>query len=290
MEGTLQLADCPLLVLSCDAYCDLWEPFFGLLRLHWPDCPMEIFLGAETVEFNAPNVRTLLSGPGKDWSQRVIWYLEQIEKPFVLVMLEDFFLRQRVSNSMIGECLEFANMNRAIQVRLIPRPKPTVPISGEKLIGVSEKGSPYRLCTQAAIWNRLSLIGLLHEGESIWDFERNGNVRASSYDTGFYSVWRQALPYGGFLSHHVIEKGCWLGHQKWIFGRRNLGCDFSKRATLPLVQTVIYQFANGMNRALDIFPWKLKAGIKRSIRLFLGPLLGGSFERLSKSAADQKRS
>ena len=43
--------DCTLLVNSCDAYSDLWEPFFKMLGVHWPDCPYPIVLNTESKAF-----------------------------------------------------------------------------------------------------------------------------------------------------------------------------------------------------------------------------------------------
>jgi hypothetical protein len=282
---TVQTTECSLLVLSCDAYSDLWKPFFNLLGANWPDCPMQIYLGAEELEFRHPDVVTLLAGRGKDWSRGVIFYLEQLKTPYVLLMLEDFFLRSPVSNSEIKSCLEFAASNAATQVRLIPRPKPTRRIDNQRIIGESEKGSPYRLCTQAAIWNRVELIGLLRVGESIWEFERNGNLRCQNLNSGFYSVWKPVLPYGGLLAHHVVEKGNWLWHQKWIFGRKSIGCDFTRRPVLPFGRTVIYHLANGTDRALDVFPWKVKAVIKRRLKVILKPIFPRILDRLGKPPA-----
>ncbi len=36
-----------VLINSCDAYSDLWEPFFKLFSIYWPDCPYEIVLNTE---------------------------------------------------------------------------------------------------------------------------------------------------------------------------------------------------------------------------------------------------
>jgi hypothetical protein len=198
-------------------------------------------------------------------------------------MLDDFFLRKTVSTSEVIQCLEFARSHNAIQVRLIPLPGPTVFVNDETFIGECPHGLPYRLNSQGAIWDRAKLIKLLRPGESIWQFEHNGNQRAMAYPSGFYSVRRAVLHYQGLFAHHVIEKGKWFPHEKWIFRRQNVSCDFSRRPTLSWTQTAIYQSAVTLDRVLAIFPWRVKSWLKQSLKGILRPILYKQFSRMHGS-------
>lgn len=275
--------DCALLVLSCDAYADLWPPFFTLLRRYWPDCPFPIYLGTGEASPAPAGVIVLCSDGGKDWSRCLLNYLDALPQSHVLLMLDDFFLRDPVLNEEILYCLRFAQIRKAIQLRLIPRPKPTDRLTNEKNIGISTPGSPYRLSTQAAIWDRRELRALLRENESIWEFEHNGNTRATALLSGFYSVWRPVLPYQGLLAHHVIQKGQWLPHEKWIFSRQNIGCDFSLRSTLSWRQTVFYHLVVMIDGLLEILPWRGKARIKRFLKYILRPFVGRALDSLGQT-------
>jgi hypothetical protein len=268
--------------MSCGAYQDLWSPFFTLLDRHWPLCPFAVYLGAEEKGWENPNVRILnAEAGGRDqWSRQLIHYLQQLPCPYVLMMLDDFFLRSAVATSDVLHCLEFAQRRQAIQTRLVPRPAPTNRLPGEALIGECAPGLPYRLSTQAAIWNRVGLIELLRPRESIWEFEHNGNRRALALPHGFYSVWRPVLPYQGILAHHVIEKGKWLPHERWIFGRLRIGCDFTRRGTLSWGQTILYHAAQMLGRVLDILPWRTRTKVKSTIKRVLGPLLKKQIARM----------
>jgi len=261
---------CSLLVLSCDAYRDLWPPFFNILQRHWPDCPFPIYLGAGDCSVADEGVTTLSSPAGKDWSSCVLDYLTRIPTDYVLVMLDDFFLRKRVKNAMINRCLAFAQKFDAYQLRLIPRPGPTKKIAGERSIGLLEPGSRYRISAQAAIWNRLALMRLLRPGETAWEFENNAAERVYSDFTKHYAVWRAVLPYEGFLAHHVIEKGRWLPHEKWIFGRQNIGCDFSDRATLGWGQTFQCHLAGVIAGGLRLLPPAWGESLRLLIRRIAG--------------------
>jgi hypothetical protein len=132
---------------------------------------------------------------------------------------------------------------------------------------------------QAAIWDRRGLAGLLKNGESIWDFEHNVNLRAAAQSHGFYSVWRPVLPYEGLFAHHVVEKNRWLPHEKWIFARAYIGCDFTRRATLSWPEALLCQLARTMDRSLAWLPWRTKRQVKQRLRAMLEPCFR---ERLQK--------
>jgi hypothetical protein len=46
--------DLTILVNSCDAYEDLWYPFFELFRINWPNCKYDIVLNTETKSYTHP--------------------------------------------------------------------------------------------------------------------------------------------------------------------------------------------------------------------------------------------
>jgi hypothetical protein len=287
LKDSAEGADCSLLVISCDAYSDLWGPFFKLLRRHWPDCPFPVFFGSGTLACDEPGVTTLFSNGGVDWSQCVVDYLAELKTDYVLIMLDDFFLRKKVSNEAILHCLAFARRHQAIQVRLAPRPGPTAAVAGEPHIGHCDRDLPYRLSTQPAIWHRTSLMDLLRPGESIWKFEHAGNDRARAMERGFYAAKRVMLPYIGLLSHHVVEKGRWLPFERWIFGRQNLGCDFARRKTMPLSSALVYQTVLAVDSALGLLPWRMKSALKKGGKRLLAPLLHRQFEKMSGSRSSQ---
>ena len=288
MASPVQSIDCALLVMSCDAYSDLWTPFFSLLNRHWPDCPLPVYIGTGTLSCGFPGVSVLKSDGGRDWSKCFKDCLEQLGTKYVLVTLDDFFLRRAVPTNEVLRCLRFAEATDAIQVRLIPRPRPTNRLPHEKLIGECAPGSPYRLCMQAAIWNRMKLLELLCSGESIWEFEHNGNARVSKTPGGFYSVWHSVLPYQGFFAHHVVEKGKWLPHEKWIFARQKIGCDFSQRDTLPWSRTLFYHLAQIVDRMLDLLPWRAKLRSKRLLKIMLRPFIGHAIDHLGQTPVSSR--
>ena len=41
------MKDVSVLVMSCDAYSDIWEAFNTLFKRYW-DCPYKVYFGTET--------------------------------------------------------------------------------------------------------------------------------------------------------------------------------------------------------------------------------------------------
>src|SRR5687767_11173207 len=92
---------CSLLVPSCDSYSDLWRPFWTLFWRYWPDCPFPAHLGSNVERFDDVRVTTVTAGGGNNWTNRVREQVEALSTPYVLLMLEDFFLRAPVPTSRV---------------------------------------------------------------------------------------------------------------------------------------------------------------------------------------------
>jgi len=252
---------CAIVVPSCDAYSDLWAPFFCLFFRHWPDCPFKVYLGSNTLSFADSRAAVLKSGHGLDWATNSLDYLGQIREPVVLLWLEDFFLRSQVNSGAVsGIYREFCRRD-AHMFRLVRRPGPTS-LLPEGCFGPIRPGTPYRVSTQAAFWRRETLMSLIQPGESIWQFERAGSVRSNSYADGFYAVARDVVPY----KHHVVQQGQWFPWEAWRFSRLNVGCDFSKRPIMPMRKASAWLVRKAVSVLAESF--HLRAPLRRAVLRF----------------------
>lgn len=275
---------CAVLVSSCDAYADLWPPFFHLWRRHWPDCPFPVYLGSGEADPRLPGVTALRSTGGRDWSRCLLEHLEQVPAEHVLLTLDDFFLRRRVDTAAVQEALAFAVSRRAVQVRLNPRPSPRRSDPTDGPCRELPPGTPLRFALQAAIFHRESLGRLLRAGESIWESEGNGNGRAAALPGGFYTVRRAVLPYEGWLTHHVIEKGRWFPHERLRYAWAGIGCDFSRRGTLPLLDALLYQSAMVAHGFVNLLPPRARARTGACLKAAAARLFPGRVRRMGGKA------
>lgn len=229
-KQSLMQGNCAVLVSSCDAYADLWLPYFTLFERHWSSCPWPCYLMSNEKDFVHPALNGVLkTSKTGSWSDNMQEALQKIEAPYLLFTLEDFFLQAKVNSIKIEKALHFAQSHQAHCVRLVPNPGPQQALENESSFGILVPGAAYRVSTQAAIWRRESLLTLLKEGESIWEFELNGTKRSESlFFDGFYGSTGTLLPY----FHHVIERGKWFPWEKWKFTRHEIGCEFAARPSM----------------------------------------------------------
>ncbi|WP_414660871.1 hypothetical protein [Horticoccus sp. 23ND18S-11] len=249
--------DCAVLVPSCDAYSDLWTPFFTLFFRHWPDCPFKIYLGSNSLPFPNPRVTVLTSVHGAKWAERTADHLAQIAEPNVLLCLEDFFLRHRVDTAAVLALYQEFRTREAAMLRLVRRPGPTTRIEGTNF-GPVTPGTPYRVSTQAAFWQRSVLCELIVPGETIWAFEHAGSIRSDRRSDGFYAVTRDVLPY----KHHVVERGRWFPWEARRFGRMKIGCDFTRRPIMPAGPALRWLALKAKDTVLAPLPTRARARLR----------------------------
>ena len=138
-----------ILVLSCDKYEPLWKPFFKLLDKYYKDHP-KAYLLTETKKckyYDTINVDSEI------WTERFRKALEQIDDDNVLVMLDDFFIRQKVDSDRINK-LKFTDDIICYNFELDYR---------EPLIRLNEwdiqkNNQVYLNSCQPTLWNRKLLI------------------------------------------------------------------------------------------------------------------------------------
>ena len=96
--------DYSILVLSCDKYEPCWRPFFKLLDKYWEGHP-SVYLVTESKKCEYCNTININSDI---WSRRFLGALREIESDYVLVMLDDFFIRDYVDIDRIDN-IEFTS-------------------------------------------------------------------------------------------------------------------------------------------------------------------------------------
>ncbi len=232
---------CTVLVNSCDLYEEAWKPFFELFRRFWPNCPFDIVLATQTKTFDAPYVKTVHTNEGV-WSQRINNALRQINTPFVLLFLEDYFLLAPVKQA---EFLDYFNMAindenlGAIFFNRIGGYR----IPSDKYIGLYDMNKTnvvkYHLNCQISLWNKKIFEEATLPLMSPWDFELEGFSRVSENvrNKGFYCSQTtvhtkiQETDIFSYLVHPKngigISKSKWLWNNRKLFLRYGIECDCS---------------------------------------------------------------
>ena len=210
-------ADCTILVTSCDAYRDVEGPFLRLFRKYWPDCPFELAVNGETAAEPGFD-RELLSGKGRTWSAMLADALGRISTPYVILMMNDYFLESPVDTALVLRRLEEAKAKDALNYRLNPNPPRAV------------KNTAYCVSCQVGIWNRTFLKSLAERTKSAWEFERYGSFMFDETDPRPLLVTEtKEFP---FLD--VIHKGYWEPWGVDLLAREGIRYDFGVRGRPPV--------------------------------------------------------
>lgn len=196
----------PVLALSCDSHRYLWPGFLHYWRRHAPTD-----LGRVCIATDRPSVLAsgslIVTNRTQSWTDHVRAAVEMFNEPWFLLMLEDFWIDERIKWIRWDEALAFAQ-----------RVKLPVGLHGDYRAYVHREGweqvghlvarqfavhSPYQTSLQPTIWEREQFLSLLADGESPWEFEIIGSRRASAA-----GVCRWRLDVDWYT--HCVKRGRWL--------------------------------------------------------------------------------
>lgn len=230
---------CTLLINTCDNYKDTWVPFFSLLMNYWKDCPYPIYMNMEEEEFSFGGLEINLLNHSKEtqWSNRLIDSLKKIRTKYIILMLDDFFINDKVNQNKIDQCINWMEENQNIAVFSFASSLwKDIDDNIYQGFDLRPLEAEYRFNLQAALWNRKQLIRLLKKGESPWQTEHMGTFRSRIlYKNKFFYAAKKNEPmiipyeYGG-----AIHQGKWTVETPELLRKNNInGIDFNIRGFDP---------------------------------------------------------
>lgn len=225
-----------VLVSSCDKYADILDGFAACWKKYWPDCPFPVVLSTESVpEKLNTEFFTECYAEKKDWSERLLTACQKIDSPYILWILDDYFVNRTIDTSLMNEIVDFVKEEDLGLFRMIPSPVPQVKWSkvcaGKIVCGEYQKGQAYRISTQVAIWKKDFLVRLLKDLGPCdpWRFERYGSFLSAQYAESCLGTYEKVFPYT-----EVLCGGRWI-NEGWHFCKReNLPMQYAKRDREPL--------------------------------------------------------
>lgn len=156
-----------ILVLSCDKYSATWEPFFKLLDKYYDNHP-EVYLVCETKK--CPYSKTI-NVNSNIWTKRFREALKKIKDDYVLVLLDDFFIRKKVDIKRIDEVLKSFDKN-TIVFNFEKKYRKTEKYSNIDGFELQRNKQIYLNSCQPSIWDRKKLIERLSKDQSAWEWEK----------------------------------------------------------------------------------------------------------------------
>jgi hypothetical protein len=259
-----------LLINSCDAFEDCWQPFFTLLERYWPAPLPPVLLNTERKRWRGHPSGIICSQVQGNQERRLSWSecldaaLLQVKTPLVLYMQEDYFIERPVDAALID----------ALAARMVEQPdiahiglthfgagRMVQPTPDALLWEIGPRAS-YRISTQAALWRVDALRSYLLPWESGWMFEIFGTVRAWKRQDTFLTLARNRVHPAITYQHTGIVKGQWSAFVPPLFARENIDMNFNRRG--------FYRPTSALVRRLKLIHMLLKQPTS-SIRSILAP-------------------
>ena len=155
-----------LVVLSCDKYEPCWEPFFILLEKYYHNHP-KVYLITETK--NCPYCETI-NIDSDVWTERFREALKQIDDDEVLVMLDDFFIRDYVNEERIKQAERLIKtLDNVACFNFEKKYRKGMDDSADW--GIQFNNQIYLNSCQPSIWNRKILIDRLQKNQTAQEWE-----------------------------------------------------------------------------------------------------------------------
>lgn len=227
-----------ILVSSCDAYEDLWLPFFTLLKKYWNPCDIQILLNTESKEFSFPGLEIeCVHSPGEQrYGKRLLNALKKVKTPYVLSLLDDFFLRSPVDEARIRQIIDWMDDDKNIVYFNCDPNQAYADWDVDKYPGFRRlpPGNDYVLSLQGAIWRTKKFKKFWLPNVNPWEWEILTNTKSARYSRyGFYCLSGNKP---GFLDYGYNPKGMGVFRGKWViedvgplFQKENISVDFTIR-------------------------------------------------------------
>lgn len=226
----LSIDNVTIVFCSCDAYSDLWENFFRLLKKYWPEYDGEIILNTESKEFHHGGMK--ISKPlncSKDvsWSDRLSLSLQRVKTPYVLIFLDDYYLKENVNHGNFLKSLEYMKTHQDI-VSITYLKEPGTKKEVHDLEGFMRRTqfALYKITGHITLYRTDYLKKILKKNESAWEFEVNGTIRSWLKKGKFLCPIDNNNPIFPYDFGLLVTRGKYLKPVKEYFEDKQ-GCVFS---------------------------------------------------------------
>lgn len=174
-----------MLLLSCDAYSDLWDDFFNLKEKFWPDCPYQWHIVTESKDYSRNYVDVIKCGKELNWAGRYKKALQIVTTEYIGVYLDDYLIECKVDNKLIQNLVSEMYQNKIDYINMANDHRHIINLPQKQYykdhLIIIPKNLKYGIDTAASLWNKRFLQDLLGEGDySAWQFEMDRCKDAAS--------------------------------------------------------------------------------------------------------------
>ena len=213
-----------IVIASCDKSEDLWKPLLESFARFWPDCPVQKYLITNLATPKTGETKVIAVGDDRGWSANLKRAAAHLEEDYLLLHVDDLFLVKTVDTARLAETFCWVEKNAPNCVRLNAT-SDNYPVTlmprrmGDAPFGALDRGWDYRVSTVLSLWKRQTLMDIICDNESAWEFEIHGSLRSDRYE-GFYGTFENF-----FQVSNAVIRGKW--RPSALVKLRNCGLDVS---------------------------------------------------------------
>lgn len=219
-----------ILVASCDKNNDLFFPFHYCMEKYWPNHP-EIIYSTETV-LN-PYYKTICKNYDLSrWTDRIYDTCLEIDDEFIILMVDDIFLRFPVDDSKLRSLTSLFDENTAACNLQYTFDNKDIPIND--LVNSRPKNGEYKTSVMCQLFKKEKLLDLFNLHLDPWKFELLNDGK--NYD---FLILKDHSIINWWGKNGVPKNGSWgVRHGKWgkdcieFLKQEGLQIDFDKRGRL----------------------------------------------------------
>ena len=243
--------DVTILVNSCDAYADCWEPFFKLWKAYWPDSSCKLILNTESKAFQMDGLDITclqLYKPGEKipYGERMIAHLQHIQTPYVLTMMDDFFLRAPVDMTKVAQCLSWLKSDPLAAQFYFTQCVDDWNIPAKSYPGFIQKDHicPYKCNMMPGIWKKEVLEQYWVPEASPWEWEYYCTFRTFLTPHKFYALSQQTPLFMDIGNRRGkpwgVVRGKWvLEDVQPLFQAHNIEVDYAHMGIYPYEEMIV---------------------------------------------------
>lgn len=161
-----------LVINTCDKFSDLWNDHIKFLNKNWNNREIDTFLVTdEKTDRSFQGVKVFSSGSGKEYPQRMLAVLPEINTEYILITLDDYFPITEISNSKIERLIDIMDKEGLDYIRLFADPNSHKKFKNYKNLFQIPLDINYSVNLYQGIWRRSFLEKTFENTQSIWKYE-----------------------------------------------------------------------------------------------------------------------
>lgn len=249
-----------IVISSCDAFIDCWNPMISSLNKFWEDCPFPIYFISNNKKFNNEKIKFITVGVDKGFASNLKYSLKQIDCDYVIYFQEDYFLTNFVNTEAIMKHISHCYNNNIDFLKIH---------ANDFLLRDDFRNADsdyctnpidvrYSINTSVALWKKDTLEKLCVEGYSGWDWERKiiSFIKSNSISLKSEILHSSCYKDKGIITIQggAVAKGRWTQNGKSFLLENGFEDVIEKREVEGKIITNLGKFYNLHPRSLMRFP------------------------------------